>query len=258
MTNEYDFVLNNMKYSYSSATTYETCSHGFKLTYIDAEDRGNNFYGEYGSFVHLVLEKFFKNELDIFELSQFFKDNYDAYVVSPPPGFHKNAREDYFNKGLAYFEEFDFDKSLYDIVGIEDSIETEFQDIKLIVKPDLILKHKETEKNILIDYKTANAYKNGKLDKTKMAGYLKQFYLYCYFLWQVKNIEIHEIHVWFVNAGKLEKVVFDPIKAQEVVDWFLETIRKIKNETEWKANIDNKFFCNNLCSVSANCIYKPS
>jgi hypothetical protein len=253
----FDFITENIKYSYSSVSTFETCNHAFYLTYIMCEDRSfNSAYGQFGSFVHLCLEKYFKNELKISELSNFYRKHYCEYVTMPFPAFHKNANETYFNNGLNFFDNFEFDKSEYEILIIEDSISAEYNGIKLVVKPDLVLKELSTGKIYLIDFKTANGYKNDKLDKQKMIGYLRQFYLYCYFIWLQKNISVDEIHIWFVINDKIEKIIFDPVKAQENLEWFIDVIENIKNEEEFKANNKNKFFCDNLCSVSANCNFK--
>ena len=39
MSNEYDFILDSLNYSYSSVNSYETCALGFKMTYIDYKER---------------------------------------------------------------------------------------------------------------------------------------------------------------------------------------------------------------------------
>ena len=73
MNSKYDYILGNLKFSYSSANTFNTCAYAFKLTYIDAVERENNFFGVYGSFMHLILEKYFNKELDFLNLPHFMK-----------------------------------------------------------------------------------------------------------------------------------------------------------------------------------------
>jgi hypothetical protein len=253
---EYDFILDNMKFSYSSVNTYNTCPYGFKLTYIDYEDRSQNWYADFGSFVHLVMEKYFGGELEPFELAKFFEDNFGT-ISSPPPPYPPGIADKYYARCLEFFENFEFDKSDYEIIGIEDALETTFQGIKLVVKPDLILHNKKTGENILLDYKTSDPFKNGKPDKKKIGDYWKQLYLYAYFIWNIKNIEINKMKLWFIRVGRTEEETFDPVKAQEIIDWFVGEIGKIKKEDVWKANNENKFFCQMLCSVSKFCPHKP-
>lgn len=252
----YDFITENIRYSFSSVTTFETCKYAFYLTYIEIKDRSDNAYAQFGSLIHLCLQKFFEGELESFELSNFYKNNYSKYVVNSFPIFHKNAAETYYNNGLAFFDNFSFDKEKYDIKIIEDSIESKYNEIDLIVKPDLVLFDKERKKTILTDFKTANGYKNGKLDMSKMKGYLKQMYLYATFLWIQKNIIIDEIQIWFVINNKIEAIPLDIYKAQDNLEWFINTIKEIKKEEKFEANTNNQFFCNNLCNVGSICKYR--
>jgi len=247
----YDFILDNMRYSFSSVTNFEGCKQNFYLTYIESEERRQNCWGQFGSYCHLILEKYFSGELEHSELKDFYISKYTENVYLPFPRFIKNAAENYYNNGLNFFENFTFDKTLWEILLIEADIKTEHNGIKLTVKPDLVLREKSTGKNILIDFKTANGYKaNGKLDSTKMLNYLRQFYLYCYFVWQTQGIAIDEIHVWFIVNGKTHIEIFDPVKAQEAVEWFLGVIEEINQEEEFVGNTSNgnKFYCENLCS----------
>lgn len=254
---DYDFILDSLNFSYSGVSTYETCPYSFYLTYIEAAERGNNFFGEFGTFCHDLLEKYFKGELESFEFGKYYEENYFKTVVSPPPPFIKDAVQNYYDKGFEFFSNFDFDKSDYEILLAEEYVKTEFENINITVKPDLILKDKDG-KVILVDFKTANAYKNGKLDKSKMKGYLRQFYLYTYFLNKVKNIKIDEIHVWFITVGKTEIIKCDDDEMNSIVKWFVDSVRSIYKDGEFKANTSNPFFCNFLCSVSNSCQYKPS
>jgi hypothetical protein len=252
----YNFIVDNIRYSFSSVTTFETCKHAFKLTYIEAKDRGTNFYAEYGSFFHRCLQLYFEGHLDINNIGDYYKKYYCEHVVASPPIFHKNAAETYYNNGLVFFDNFNFDKEKYDIKIIEDSIESKYNDIDLIVKPDLVLFDKERKKTLLVDFKTANGYKNGKLDTTKMKGYLKQMLLYATFLWLEKNIVIDEIQIWFVINNKIETIPLDIYKAQDNLEWFLNTIEEIKKEENFEANTSNQFFCNNLCGMGSICEYR--
>lgn len=253
---KYAEKLKEMHFSYSSVTTFQQCKYAFFLTYVAKKERGNNAFGEYGTFMHSILEKFFKEELLAFELPEYYARNYYSAVTKSFPKFMKFADDEYFDKGLRFFTQFDFDISDYDVLVIEEPVKTEDNGINLVVKPDLVLKEKKTGKMILVDFKTANAYKNGKLDSKKVKDYLVQFYLYCYYLSKVKGIEIDEIDIWFITNGTIEKIPFDRAEADKVSRWFTESVSAILNEEKWKPNNESSFFCNELCSVSKWCKYK--
>ena len=253
---KFDFIIDNLVHSYSSISTYDTCNYAYKLSYIDAVEKRSNFFGEFGSACHSVLQNFFQDKIDYFELSREFKSEYEKTVISNPPPYMINAREDYLNKGLLYFDSFNFDKSAYDISIIEEPITIKLKDFSMVAKPDLVFKNKKTEKYSLVDFKTANAYnKNGKLNKKKFESYMKQFNLYVWALYAGKSIEINEIEVWFITCGKIEKVAVNIDEVQENFNWFCDIIEKIKNEDRWEANTKDEFFCTQLCSVYSNCKY---
>jgi hypothetical protein len=90
-----------------------------------------------------------------------------------------------------------------------------------------------------------------------MDGYLKQFNLYVWSLYNKKGIEISEIETWFITADLIVKTLVEVDKVQDNLIWFIDTIEKIKNEETFLPNNKNVFFCQNLCGVSSSCAFKP-
>jgi len=259
MDDFYKMVIDNLTFSYSSVTSFITCPYMFKLTYIDSKTRSNNWYAEFGSFMHLILEKFFKNELDIMELSEFYKDNYTKNVLANPPLYPAGISERYYNDGLKFFDEFDFDKSIYDILFIEDKVDAVLNGSKLVIKPDIILREKSSGNTILMDYKTSNPYKNNKIDSKKIEDYKKQMYLYAYFINHTTQFKIDKIKLWFVRINEFVEFDYVEEEAGDVVNWFYNGIMNIQLEEDFPHadTVKNKFFCQNLCSVSEFCEFKP-
>jgi len=252
---EYDFILDDMKFSHSSVNGFETCPKMFYLSYIDREPRVPNFFSDFGLFCHEILEKYFSGELELWDLEEYFDDNFGEKVATPPPPYPKGMKDTYEQNGLDFFSNFDFDLSAYDVISIEEMIDAEIDGVNLVIKPDLVLKEKETGKCTLVDYKTSKLKLN-KYDEKKIAGYMRQFYLYVYFLNKSKNYNITKIKVWFIrNEGYVLDVDVDPIEMQKTIDWFTGTIAKIKEEKEWEGNTDksNKYFCEMLCGVRNSC-----
>lgn len=253
---EFDYILEAMKYSYSSANTYDNCKHCFKLTYIDYEDRTNNFFANFGTMIHLCLEKYFKNELDLFDLPSFYRENYSKYITESCPPYPAGMADMYFQDGLNFLENFDFNKDEYEILFIEEALESEYEGTKVTAKPDLVLKEKATGKHYLIDYKTSKLKLN-KYDDKKIAGYLHQMNMYAYYLWMVKGIKIDKIKLWFIRNNIVKEFDCDPMKIQETMEWFGDTIKKIKSEENWDYNNKEKYFCQQICSMRLKCPHKP-
>jgi hypothetical protein len=250
--------IDKIRFSYSSLSGFHGCRHAWYLTYIERHERSNNFFAEYGLLVHEVLEKFFRDELEVFELSDYYSDNFDRMVVSPPPPFIN--KENYFKQGWEFFENFDFDKDKYEVLVIEDKIDVDSKKYNLVIKPDLVLKSKETGESFLVDYKTSIIEKKGKVskkDKEKLNGYIRQMTMYATYL-KTKDIIVDGVWLWFVRQeeNKFYKFEVLPEDEKELDKWITETVKEISEEEEFKPSVD-KFFCLQLCSVSAFCKFKP-
>lgn len=248
---EFDFILEPMRFSFSSASTYNGCPLAFKLSYIDAEPKSDNAFSDYGNLVHKTLEEFFKGNLEMWDLPEYYKENYPLYMTHDFPPYPQGMADNYYNAGLEFFENFDFDKEKYEVVDIEAMINAKIHDINLVVKPDLILKDKETGKYILYDYKTAKMKKSKKDLAKQLEEYMNQFQLYTYFYWLEKGIEISEIRIWFIREGVEHVETVDPVKVQDAIEWFENTIKAIRAEEEWLPNNskENEYFCQHICSV---------
>jgi hypothetical protein len=260
MTNNFSFIVSTVRYSYSTLSGYEQCPHSFRLSKIDAVPQIQNFYGDFGSFVHLCFEKFFKGELEAWELSGFYKDNYSAHVVSDPPQYPKDMAGKYFDQGLLYFDYFGFEKDAYDILFVEETLTFQFEGSEFIIKPDLLLHAKEEPRDIiLVDYKTAVPFKPGpkkELDPKKMAGYKKQLYVYGYSVRTQKNITPTRAELWFPRFDRKAITGYNLNDEKLSTDWMTEVINKIRADQTFAPNISNKYFCSNICSVRNSCVYK--
>lgn len=68
-------ILKNKIWSFSSINTYDTCPHCFKLIYLNNVRKVDNAFAEFGKFVHYLLEKYYKGEIEFFELHGCIKMN---------------------------------------------------------------------------------------------------------------------------------------------------------------------------------------
>jgi len=262
MTTE-DFVLDNMVWSFSSTNSLKNedsgsgCNYAFYLTYIKREKRINNFFSDFGLLIHDILEKYFGGELTIWDLEDYYIANYNTFVTNAPPPYPVGMGENYYQDGLAFFQNFEFEKDAYDVILIEDTVYANFKGVDLVVKPDLILKDKNG-KYILYDFKTARLKKAGKQRNDQINNYMKQFLLYSYFLWTERDIEISEIIIWFIRDGVEVRREVNPKETIDVLEWFEETIKRAKLTEEWKPNRskENLYFCSNICGVRESCKFQ--
>jgi CRISPR/Cas system-associated exonuclease Cas4 (RecB family) len=240
--------IKDINFSYSNLSSFHTCKYGWYLTYIEKKDRGNNWFGNFGSFCHNILEKYFRYELDSFELSKYFSDNYDKEVTIPCPSYPANMENNYKMAMLDFFDGFSFDRTKYNVIILEDFIQASFNGTNLVVKPDLVLENIETKQKILLDYKTS------KWSKNKEEEYRKQMEMYAFFLWKEKEIEINKIFIWFLRNKKFVEINFSPF-VEDTLLWITKTLKEIEEEKDWLPNNTNKnkFFCFNLCGMAEYC-----
>jgi hypothetical protein len=256
----YDFIIDNIRFSYSSTSTFDNCAYSFKLTYLDAVPRENNYYAEYGLLIHECFEQYFSGNLEMFEISHYYRDNYDVIIKSPPQTSELGQR--YKEQGQHFFDNFSFDKSDYCVLLSEDKIDFEIDGIKIVAKPDLLLRNKETNKVTLYDYKTAAPFRTDKrtgkeiADKKKLEGYYKQIFIYAYAVRNHKGIPIDEIAIWFPRLDRTVTIPWTQEKEDEAMRWLDSSIKKIKAEEIFAYNNSNPFFCENLCSVRKYCEYR--
>jgi len=259
----FDFIVDNIRYSYSSLSSFENCKYGWKLTYIDVMPRVSNFFAEYGLLIHECNEKYFRGELDSFELSSYYLNNYDKFVKSYPPEYPAGMAERYKTAGLEFYDNFSFNRYEYDIINVESKLDFELApNIIFTARPDLVLRSKETGKVALYDYKSSAPFRIDKysgLEKTdtkKLEGYYKQMFLYTYALRKVKDISLDEITLWFTRPSRFVTIPWDEEKEKKAVDWALKIIKRIKTTENFEYNNSNKYFCDNLCGVRDFCEYR--
>jgi CRISPR/Cas system-associated exonuclease Cas4 (RecB family) len=229
--------LDKMQFSYSRLNTFNTCKWAFYLNYVEKKESVNNVFGQYGTLIHEIMEKYFKNQIAEYHMPKIYLENFEKYVYFPFPAIFKGMRERYFAEGESFFDFFSFDKDKYDIICIEYAYEIP----SFTIKPDLILKDKETGKYILFDYKTSKP--------EKVKEYATQMNVYAYYLKELLDIEISEIRIWFI---RFDKIVNLPVNPEMGKKWIDSTLGELAKEETWEAK-PNAFFCQNICGQRLNC-----
>ncbi len=257
MTNSYnDLLIKKTRFSFSSLTSFDTCRWGWKLNYLDSENKIDNFYSEYGNVIHEVMEGYWKGTIPFEDLVKAYKKAYKVRMKTPAPPYPVGMTDRYYLDGITFFETFDIKREHFEPLFIEDKIDDALGRIKIVVKPDLVIKNKKTGDVILVDYKTANPTKNHKWDLVKIDGYERQMLLYAYFIEKSLKIKVDKIALLFTRLGTPYYIENSPQKTKEVLKWFRGTVKKIKEEKLFTANTKNKYFCNVICSVREACEFR--
>lgn len=260
----FDFIIDNIRFSYSSLTTYETCNYSFKLTYIDKCDRIDNFYGQYGTLIHDTMYQYFAGNLDFFELTDYFLKSYNSVMLAPPPSYPAGMEEKYKESAVDFFNKFSFDRDSYDVILNEEKIEFDVDDnVQFVAKPDLVLFNKVSGQFILYDYKTSAPFRMDKrtgketVDEPKIDGYFKQMYIYTYALRNYKFTPVDRITLWFTRNEREVSRKWNENDEEKAIRWLEKLVHKIKKDEKFLYNNSNAYFCNQLCSVRESCEFRP-
>ncbi len=252
-------------WSYSRVNCYDNCPRCFDLCYNQNVDKLNNVFAQWGSLIHKCLELFFKGELDLFSLTDYYCEHYNEFVTASfPYNSYSDLEESYYEAGEKYLSNFcGLDTEKYEIVGVEKEFKIKVVGYWLRGFIDLVLKDKRDNSYIIVDHKSASSLKGKKLEE-----YLIQLYLY--------SAAVHEIYGAFpkmlvfnlFRTGEVVKEVFDEYSYGEALNWFKSSVLKVDSDCVYtdkislafaKAGKDisefktNDYFCNNICSARAYC-----
>lgn len=242
-------ILDKMNWSFSSVNNYCTCPYGFKLSYIEKKSKINNAFAEFGSFIHSLLERYFRGEVEFFELSQIYKDEYDVNVLHKFPDCKFcDLTEKYYKDGLSYLDSFEGLDSDLEVVGIEQKVELEINGKPFIGYIDLILRDKTDGRYIIVDHKSKARFKS----KKEREHYLLQLYLYSLHVKKIYGEYPKQLKFNMFRTKTWESEDFSEKTLQKAINWFDFTIELIKNDTDF-VKMKDEFYCENLCSVREHC-----
>lgn len=244
------FVLDGIRWSYSSVNSYQQCPRQFKLSYIDALPRVDNAFSDWGSFMHYLLEQYFKGKLEFFELSQIYVNEYSKHIKCTfPPNKYVNLNESYYNKGKEYLDNFDGDFDDCEVLAVEQKVKLDIGGRPFVGVIDLVARGPDGKYRV-IDHKSKKSFAS----KREEAEYLRQLYLYS--IWIKQNYGEYPSQLIFNMFRGGKKVIHDFVEDElsAAIEWFTSTIDSIYSDTEFKAS-PNEFFCNFLCGVRHYCPY---
>lgn len=261
--NEYSFIINTMCWSFSRLSSYHQCPYGFKLKYVQCNEGEPNFFAQYGSLMHTILEKYEKGELSLFDISQYYIDNFcEVVTCDAPPNKYVDIKQSYYDKGLDYLDNIDLILDNYEILGIEKEVKFNIGGYEMIGYIDLLLKDKETGDIIVLDHKSGSVKfkKNGEIcssEKEHVLGFKRQLYLYSIAVIEEYGVKPKYLRWNLFKDRNWLTYEFNDDEFEEAKKWAENTVKSIENETAWLPN-PSEYFCHNICDMrNCACEYKP-
>lgn len=244
------FFLDAMSWSYSRISSFDQCPRMFKLIYLKCEDCVDNAFAQWGSLGHSILERYFSQKANLWDLAQLYKKEYSTAVTERFP--YSRLEDSYYNRGLEYFESFSGELAdEKEILMVEDRYTATLSGVPVVGIVDLVVRN--SSGLVICDHKSRGKWKS----KDERRRYLRQLNLY--------SIYIHEKYgewpkeLWFnkFREGCVDREPFSEIKMQTDKDWFMQSIDKIYKTKDFVAKPD-RFFCDHLCSVREFCEHSES
>lgn len=220
----------------------------YKLQYIDRKPSDGNFFSDYGSFGHELLEKWAKGELETYALASEYDDLYHLSVTHDPPPFPKGMSERYYEAGAKYFENFDGFGENWEVLDVEAKFSIEIRGHEFLGIADLVLRDKNTGEIVVIDHKS----KSKTSMEREIDTYRHQLYIYALFVKQKYGVYPAKIVFNMFKEGYMIEETFDPERLEQTEAWIDDTVRKILSDEAFSPS-PNDYFCHYLCGVSEFC-----
>ena len=219
------------------------------MIYIECLSQVGNAFAEWGSYGHLLLEKYFRGELEFFELSAEYIDGYEKSVKTRfPPNSRVNLNLKYYDAGKDYFDSFEGLFEDCKRLGIEQKIHIKISDYNFIGYIDLVLEDKNNNL-IIVDHKSKSGFKS----KREKAEYLRQLYLYSIYIYEKYGKYPNKMVFNMFRANQIIEEEFQLDKYEEAKIWAIDTIADIYNDAEFTCKDKSDYFCEHICSVNMHC-----
>lgn len=250
----YKPLIDDMIWSYSRIEAFNDCPYRFFLRYIRGFKDDDKFYSSYGSFIHKILERYYKEEITKDEMLTTFLLNFKKEVRGIRP--KESTVQKYISAGCEYLKS--FTPFPYKMIDVEKRIEFKIEDYNFVGFIDYI-GYDDDGGICIVDNKSrdlkprSNRQKPTAKDK-ELDKMLRQLYLYAAAIEQEYEVLPKFLCFNCFKAGVFIKEQFDIQKYEETKQWAIKSIEKITNTEDFEPNLDF-FSCLYICGVSDYCEY---
>lgn len=246
-------LIEDMTWSYSRIKCFGDCPYRFYLKYISGCKEVPQFYASYGSFMHKLIEEFYRGKLTKEEMLTKFLFDFQTEVKGERP--KESTVSKYIQCGVEYLR--GFSPFPYKMIDVEKKVEFEIEGKKFVGFIDY-LGEKDGEYYI-VDNKSRELKPRSKRAKPtvkdqELDEMLKQLYLYAAAVKQEYGKFPKALCFNCFKNGMFIEEPFSEKIFSETIEWFLKTIDDIADENDFLPYLDY-FSCKNICGVKDDCCY---
>ena len=247
-------LIEDMTWSYSRLGSFKDCPYRFFLRYISKCKDEPQFYAEYGSFIHRLIEQYYRGEITKQEMQTVFLSDFSTEVKGKRP--NKDIVKKYIQKGSEYLGS--FEPFPYKMVDVEMKVEFHIGGSPFVGYIDF-LGIDEEGNYIVIDNKSRDLKPRSKrktptVKDKELDQMLRQLYLYSSAVKEKYGKFPTKLCFNCFKAGVFIEEPFNEEAYDEAIHWAEKTIELIKG-TEDFYPMQDYFACNFLCGVNEECLY---
>lgn len=247
----YKPLIEDMIWSFSRVSAFGSCPYRWYLSYIRGCRDIDKFYASYGSFMHGIIERYYKGEIEKGDMVTEFLLGFSENVKGIRP--KASVVQSYIESGTDYLR--NFAPFPFHPIGVEKRVEFEIEGIPFTGYIDF-LGEKDGDYYI-IDNKSRNLKPRSRREKPTKSDLmldemLRQLYLYSAAVEQeYGKLPKALCFNCFKNNTFIEEE-FSLERYEEAKKWAVDEIHKIENSEEFEANPEF-FKCIYICGVSNRC-----
>lgn len=246
-------LIEDMVWSYSRIESFNDCPYRFFLKYISKCKDADKFYASYGSFMHKLIENYYRGILSKDEMLTEFLTEFSKNVKGTRP--QESTVQKYIRCGVEYLKGFQPFK--YPMVEVEKRVEFEIEGLKFVGYIDYL--GEENGEYYIIDNKSRDLKPRSNREKPtvkdkELDSMLKQLYIYSA---AVKQEYGKFPKALCFNCFKSGVFIEEPFREEaynEAISWVKRSVADIKSTDDFYPN--REFFsCFYICGVSDDCVY---
>ena len=247
----YGPLIRDMTWSHTRLKAFETCPYGWYLRYILGIEPSEKFYASFGSFMHSLIERYYRGELTKEQMLLRYYMDFRANVVGARP--KESTLQKYIQGGADYLKS--FRPFPYNMLAVEKRMSFDLDGIPFVAVIDY-LGEKDGDLYIIDNKSRALKPRSGRdkptIQDKELDEMLRQLYLYCYPIKEEYGKFPKQIGFNCFRIGEVIMEDFNETAYNEAVQWEKDTVREIENTNEFPPN-ENAFYCFWLCGVERVC-----
>ena len=244
-------LIDEMVWSYSRLETFDDCPYRWFLKYIKNYEDIDQFYATYGSFIHKLIEEYYRGKLKKEEMLTKFLIDFKKEVRGLRP--KQGTVEKYIQYGIDYLKS--FEPFRFNMIDVEKKVEFSIDGIPFVGFIDYF--GEEDGEYVIVDNKSRSLKPRSNRPKPTLKDQeldevLKQLYIYSAAIKQEYGKFPKLLCFNCFRTGVFIEEPFNEEAYYKTIEWVKRQVEYIKNEEDFSPYLDY-FSCRFICGVNEDC-----